>query len=299
MIILEPSLYVIEEQLWRSDCERDKFLENLLDHIEFIDRFPVGRIAWCDELETLLWENPKLLPWQQDQFFRNALVSQIYTFMCRNRVLVTVEPTPNCTTSPSLIGYPPYEDFASPTTNLLHATLTTQGSATIKLCAGKPFSEFCQSKITLHCQCHPPGGVSVIQAISEYFPLLAFPPTDYTEDSNAEAIVRRYVEACAISRGESASEFLYAPEFSKKFLKGVLKERTRFRDVIEAITRRLLKTQKDAELDGSLQDENMVGQNGVRRLRVTQSSRIHYHYPRKNSILFDEYFPEGKHDAGL
>jgi hypothetical protein len=71
--------------------------------------------------------------------------------------------------------------------------------------------------------------------------------------------------------------------------------------ILAAMAKRLSMTTEEAGRDGALHDENLAGQDRVRRFRVTQrptSKRIHYTF-KDGVIEFVMFYDVGEHDDGL
>lgn len=76
-IICDPDLFFINSTDWFDEDKRDFFLENLLDHLNLIEKYELGRFIVSPELEEMLWENPLLPPWRHDSDYSNTLVPRI------------------------------------------------------------------------------------------------------------------------------------------------------------------------------------------------------------------------------
>jgi hypothetical protein len=93
---------------------------------------------------------------------------------------------------------------------------------------------------------------------------------------------------------------IYEYEFSKSFLKDIIKVQNHRTSIIEWTAKRLTLTKQEAAKDSYLQDEYLK-QKKEYRFRITQrpsSTRIQYKYVNKK-IKFLSYYDEGEHDDGL
>ncbi len=93
---------------------------------------------------------------------------------------------------------------------------------------------------------------------------------------------------------------IYEYEFSKSFLKDIIKVQNHRTSIIEWTAKRLTLTKQEAAKDSYLQDEWLTKKKEY-RFRITQrpsSTRIHYKYVN-NKMKFLRYYDEGEHDDGL
>jgi len=94
---------------------------------------------------------------------------------------------------------------------------------------------------------------------------------------------------------------IYEYEFSKSFLRDIIKVQNHRTSIIEWTAKRLTLTKQEAARDSYLQDEELEQKKKEYRFRITQrpsSTRIHYKYVNKK-IKFLRYYDEGEHDDGL
>jgi hypothetical protein len=76
-IIFEPQFLFISQNDWQNDDVRDTFIENLLNHLDFIEKYSIGKFLIPDELYELLWVDPVNPPWRHDVFYKNSLIPVI------------------------------------------------------------------------------------------------------------------------------------------------------------------------------------------------------------------------------
>lgn len=73
-IIFEPQFLFISQDNWQDNDIRDTFIENLINHLDFIEKYSIGKFIMPDELYELLWIDPVNPPWRHDVFYKNSLI---------------------------------------------------------------------------------------------------------------------------------------------------------------------------------------------------------------------------------
>ncbi|MDM8556101.1 hypothetical protein QUF75_15360 [Desulfococcaceae bacterium HSG7] len=300
--VIEPSLLFISEEKWYDLEKRDEFLEHLLNHLENITTYNITKIYWSDDLEEMIWNHPQLPPWRTDRDWKLQIVPVIYELFSKCRIIIQdIETDTDC----SII--PPFKEICKDEIyelfiNLLHFIIKLQEN--IFLCVGIDNRLQNNAKYLLKSD-------STDQSLK---PFLINNPDDWLQHVK----IIECLWPCSINKGEidkfrtainitakkqlskeSDSDFVYDFEFSKSFLKEVLKESKYRKEVLYGIAKRLSLNQKAASSDKSLNDEPLKGRKDIRRFRVTGSNRIHYRYLGANNIKFLNYYGEGKHDSGL
>ena len=292
--LLEPSLLSICEEDWLCEVKRDDYLEHFSSIISCINDSEIIELAWNDLYDELFWTSPQKRPWKMDRYWSNTIIPIIYEKLQKNAVNIEIQDV-ECEIKPEI----KYErkDFYSVFSKMLPEL--DLGERDILVCLGlknipvEPHKFFVTGKeLTPIPQllCSPSCFLSLIDIEKELWPS--------TNDDNelfSKAINTK------LERDYIGKPVLYDFGFSKNFLKKISKVHDSRDKIITAIARRVVMTTAEAGRDGCLQDENIVGSTGVRRLRVTprpSSKRIHYN-KEGNSIEFTTFYDAGEHDDGL
>ncbi|WP_318466619.1 hypothetical protein [Photobacterium leiognathi] len=292
--LLEPSLLSISEEDWYCECSRDEYLEHFNSIMNCINDSSNIKLAWNDLYDDLFWTSPQKRPWKMDRYWSNTIIPIIYEKLQKNAIhqdlgeeLCEVEPKINCER----------EDLYSIFCKLI-PQLNSEGKDSL-ICFGsknipiKPHEFFVSGekieptpRMFYSENCF----LSLIDIESELW------PTGNDDNESFKKAIN-----IKIARDLCNQKILYDFCFSQKFLKKISKVNIDRDKIITAIARRLIMNTSDAGRDGCLQDENIEGQESIRRLRVTprpSSKRIHYKNS-PNKIEFLMFYDVGEHDDGL
>lgn len=292
--LLEPSLLYICEEDWLCEAKRDNYLEHFSIIMNGIGNDENIDLAWNDLYDELFWMSPQKRPWKMDRSWSNTIIPIIYEKLQRNAVNIEVQEI-RCEIEPE-IKYD-RKDFYSIFSKMLPQLYFRERN--VLICLGlknipvKPHEFFVSGeKLTPTPQLlfSPSCFLSLIDIEKQLWPL-----TNDDSERFSKAINTK------LERDYIGRPTLYDFSFSKNFLKKISKVHESREKIIISIARRLIMTTAEAGRDGCLQDESIVGNSGVRRLRVTQrpsSKRIHYK-KEDNSIEFLMFYDAGEHDDGL
>ncbi len=292
--VFEPGNLFISVQDWEDSEKRDIFLQHLLDNLEHINDYRITKVYWTDELEKLLWDSPQSPPWRLDRDWNLPIVQVIYRAFgkvkeyvqnSKNLTSCLVEPVIDC----SQLGDLTLLAFLE----LMHIVIDRNEN--VYLCLG---SSRLVENYLFSCNCHsfqiipsiiakPREWLQRIDIASNYWP------------NNLDEI-EKFNAALNIVFKKLNRNPIYEYEFSKTFLKDIIKTQVYREYIIEYTARRLTLTKQEAARDSYLQDEYLA-QRKEYRFRITQrpsSTRIHYKYVNKK-LIFLRYYGEGEHDDGL
>jgi len=300
--VFDPAMLFISEAEWADPQKRDAFLLHLLDHLRWIDYLRCTAIYWTDELEQWLWDSPKSPPWRQDRDWRLQIVPTIYKLFASLIVRIADMPSiTSCSVAPDMIPVKARESTYEAFKHLMH--LLVHRAERVHLCAGianrlEPSGRYCFA-----CSCKPASmSLAPLNTPEDWLRAVDWVsilwPHGTTQADHQQ--LRHAIEIAAGWRpSQQRLPFHSAYAFTPRFVAAAAEERTLRVELISSIAKRLRMTQNEAGHDGALKDKAVEGNAGVRRFRVSLSARIHYEYPGEASILFTDYYPPGKHDAGI
>lgn len=294
--VLSLKLLFISEDEWRTECQRDRFLQLLLDHLEVIETCKHTKVCWTDELEALLWTDPQLPPWRLHRDWKLQIVPVLNRLLRQNQV----EYEPSSDLSPAVLSpdgqlQPPREDLHRAFLRMMHALIVD--SARIYFCCGA--GECASGLLTFSCTCHT----------GELRPTLVRDPREWVvhlvdhlwpkHDADVAVLHRLIAMTVNLLALQTGTAQKQQAVVQRRFVRSVLGSSQRGWELLAAIGKRLTLTQAQASADNSLHDEPVRGSRGIRRFRVSGAARLHYRYGERQTIVLIEYYPEGKHDAGL
>ena len=292
--VFEPEILFISESDWQDSEKRDTFLKHLLDHLENINNYQITRVYWTDDLEELLWEHPQLPPWRQDRDWKLQIVPIIYkAFNTARKFIQTQENLSSCLMQP-VLKCSCFEGLAlCAFLELMHIVIEREENVYLCLGVNRIREEF-----TFFCDCHSfqVNPVVIAKPIEwlDHIDLESYWPSNIDEEG-------KFNTALEIAFKKLGKEPLYEYEFSKSFLRDIIKVQNHRTSIIEWTAKRLTLTKQEAARDSYLQDEELEQKKKEYRFRITQrpsSTRIHYKYVNKK-IKFLRYYDEGEHDDGL
>ncbi|MGI6393511.1 MAG: hypothetical protein ACOX2F_02070 [bacterium] len=292
--VFDPSLIFISDTDWQNTDKQDEFLENLLCHLETIDKYDICSIYFSNKLQEDMFEHPGIHPWYGSDF-ANPLVSVIYKIFFK-RLLVIESCATECSIVPDflvkVVNNNVFHDFLK----LSHSIIDKNMSFFLCLSAYNKLLPAQRYKFSCNCghECSPElintcnDWINTVDVVGKLYPS---EKADFVEKME-EAIV---ITQKKLFKGKSSK---YPVKFTNQFMKDLLEEVNHREKTIESISKRLTLSNKEAGSDNQLKDE-YIRQKKERRFRVTNSTRIHYKFDNDGSFLFLRYFGEGKHDDGL
>ncbi|MFQ9785976.1 MAG: hypothetical protein ACLRYF_05025 [Mediterraneibacter faecis] len=281
-MVLCPTLLFIEDEDWENKDKKDKFLDNLTLLFDYINENNVT-IYWNNELDQALWKTPLLHPWLSQDTTDITMHLWEYVVYMNNEMKSTC----NCT--PDIINNISTKDILSPTLFLIH-DLLNKGETFIFV-----VDEVNNHKFVFNCNCHS----SIIEPDILYLFDKTINISDeilqkWTLIKNNNSVLNDILEMVR-KKYFSDKNILYNIEYDKTFIKDIEKVKNR-EQIIYAIVKRVIQTQKEAMRDKSLKDEPLIGSKNKRRFRVNISERIHYTYGNDTTIRLLSF---GDHDYKL
>jgi len=121
---------------------------------------------------------------------------------------------------------------------------------------------------------------------------------DYWPTSESE--ISKFIEGLQIvkSRDFNDTKYLFSFDFSRNFIKDIIKENNNRGKIFRQIVSKLTKTRESSGKDTSLHDE-YIKERKEFRFRITAAARIHYEYENGNHITFLKYYDPSEHENGL
>lgn len=292
--VFEPEILFISESDWQDSKKRDEFLNHLLDNLENINNYQITRVYWTDDLEGLLWDHPQLPPWRLDRDWKLKLVPTIYKNFNTREFIESQETLSSCLMQP-VLNCSCFEGLAlCAFLELMHIVIEREEN--VYLCLG--FNRI-REEFTFFCDCHsfqvnPVVIAKPIEWLDQIDLTESYWPSNIDEEEKFKAALK-------IAFKKLDKQPLYKYEFTKTFLKDIIKVQNHRTSIIEWTAKRLTLNRQQAARNSYLQDEYLDQQKEY-RFRITQrpsSTRIHYKYVNKNIIKFLRYYDEGEHDDGL
>ncbi len=293
--VFEPEIIFISESDWQDSEKRDTFLNHLLDNLENINNYQITRVYWTDDLEALLWDHPQLPPWRKDRDWKLQIVPTIYkNFNTARKFIESEENLSSCLMQP-VLNCSCFEGLAlCAFLELMHIVIEREENVYLCLGVNRIREEF-----TFLCDCHsfqvnPVVIAKPIEWLDQIDLTESYWPRNIDEEGKFKA-------ALQIAFKKLDKQPIYDYEFSKSFLRDIIKVQNHRTSIIEWTAKRLTLTKQEAARDSYLQDEELEQKKKEYRFRITQrpsSTRIHYKYVN-NKIKFLRYYDEGEHDDGL
>jgi len=293
--VFEPEIIFISESDWQDSKKRDEFLNHLLDNLENINNYHITRVYWTEDLEGLLWDHPQLPPWRQDRDWKLQIVPIIYkAFNTAREFIQSQENLSSCLMQP-VLNCSCFEGLAlCAFLELMHIVIEREENVYLCLGVNRIREEF-----TFLCDCHsfqvnPVVIAKPIEWLDHIDLTESYWPSNVDEEGKFKA-------ALQIAFKKLDKQPIYEYEFSKSFLRDIIKVQNHRTSIIEWTAKRLTLTKQEAARDSYLQDEELEQKKKEYRFRITQrpsSTRIHYKYVNKK-IKFLRYYDEGQHDDGL
>jgi hypothetical protein len=166
----------------------------------------------------------------------------------------------------------------------------------IALCLG--LANVTGTRFDFGCECHDTATPILVRDANDWkrqIDPLSFWPR-HAQDTESLSSAVDAASVCEFDCGAEA--FKYVARFEPQFIRDILGQSTGRAAILYAVAKRLLRSRAEAAGDEGLKDEPVRGKPGVRRFRVTGSSRIHYRLVG-DQLTFARYYSEGQHDVGL
>jgi hypothetical protein len=276
--VFEPEILFISESDWQDSEKRDTFLKHLLDNLENINNYQITRVYWTDDLEGLLWDHPQLPPWRQDRDWKLQIVPIIYkAFNTARKFIQSQENLSSCLMQP-VLKCSCFEGLAlCAFLELMHIVIEREENVYLCLGVNRRREEF-----TFLCDCHSfQVNPVVIAKPIEWLDHIDLTESYWPRNIDEE---KKFKAALEIAFKKLDKQPIYEYEFSKSFLRDIIKVQNHRTSIIEWTAKRLTLTKQEAARDSYLQDEELEQKKKEYRFRITQrpsSTRIHYKYVNK------------------
>jgi hypothetical protein len=298
--IFEPSILFISEDEWRNNEKRDAFLEHLLGHLEKISNYCITNIYWTDALEELLLNHAYSPPWISNTNWRNQFFPILYKQFNPVKHIIQSEFYGNaCQSDPPLLCSHAMPEVSDRFLELVHLLIDLKKE--VYLCLGFDKSKIDCSSYCFTCKCHANRlEPTIIADPMNWFDHIDVMALDWPQNINDIDKLELAIEITLRKRlSKQKSDLLYTYEFSESFINDISEESNYRESILYSLAKKLTLTQEKAIVDEGLKDESVKGKRDERRFRVSRDCRIHYKNLGSRSLLFLNYYGEGKHDKGL
>jgi hypothetical protein len=286
-----PSVILCTTESWANEDYQNRFLKNLIDHVDKIKELGI-KIAWSDDIESILWNDP---PWRN--FYAENVLIETFHEIISNSCMYHPPPENECNMIPLLTI-----DFSSEVkiywSVLIHRLMHKQKKAFIV--TNLKIKE--TTSINVSCNCEPTCCENIYQIIND--------PTEWYKKID-------YIRLCPKSLNNWDKSFLlalricYEQKFNQRTLKNKI-ENLKFSNsfkrtfvnisdegtkekIIETIVQRLTYTNAEAGCHSGLRDEKIKGKENEYSFRVSKVERIHYSREEGRMCLLN-YHPGSEHD---
>lgn len=296
-VFAEARFFFISPTEWAQPGNANRFLKSLLGLLDHLVEFGPAQLAWCSELDELIWRSPQLPPWRRDLITRNQLIPILYRKLTPLQQYYRLDADGVLECQPErLFNCAERTGGSAVMKQLLHAGIFDADPITAAASAGNVGAV--HQTIELQCRCHTPAAVPIIITREDWIRIYDYTqlcwPNDRTQSSR-NSLLKAIGLHCEISLKNKINPS-FAAEFSNHFLSDLLQTADNRTAIIEALGRRLC---RDADVEsgsGSLQDESLG--NNIWRMRVTLAARIHYERTA-TGLLFHRYYGESQHNDGI
>lgn len=288
---MDPNILFACPGEWIDLRKRNSFLKDLLGWLDIINRLENVNILWTTDLETEMWSNPAKHPWFYGDL-ANPLIVTIHTLFRQKTLFIDANPITSSLDKPFEIKCNDLINIANCAYQMLHSAIHLERQFTV-----------CYAFDTLPNNCVavcPCDNTSLIlpcvnraDGIVMAMPL-ALPETISEFNQNIDVVLDHVRQTIFGGR-----KFFHTYEFTTNFIQGYLDSTRNQRHILKCVVKKLVMSPSEAAQDGGLQDKDYTNdRTGLRRLRVTQESRIDYRYDGLK-VVFIEYFDEGSYDNSL
>ena len=293
--IPEPSLIDIVDHPGLDEQEMFSFAQRWTELLDSIDSArAVGinyRLAWSNEMESLIWEEKTKPAWAKNKDWRPRMI-EMYSGRLR-KAFEEAPPEeglgPLVDVQPSINGRADDDAWQRATMGLLARAVSLPGA--LLLDAGTEGTE--SRTLKVRAESGQEREVSVSHGNEDFIRIL---PTrelcEAVDATNFSCLVDLAAKQFVQANPERAVE--YQMEFGCDFLDQFVRApRQKRKPIVDAIVSRVTQGQKSAMADSGLHDEPCKDE---RRFRVDDDWRIHYVYIDGPGVKF---ISVGDHDFGL
>lgn len=295
--LFDPTTIFISAASWNNPEKRDKFLEHLIDNLDFIDKYKFLKIYWTLDLDCLLHSSSTSVPWMSDNLYKNQLIPIIYKKFNPNIEYILLEDkNKECQIN---LDYADIEKAIINTfSGLAHKIITLNANPTILLGIPNHIIEH----VLCECDCHPDKlNLRFIKNLCQWLDHFDFVNIFWPNGKQDLEKFSNLVKLMNLKYPE-IKDLHDLFTFDSKFLDDLSKSPKQMReDILDKICFRLSLNPLEAAANTSLRDEKLKGKSDEFRFRVTPrptSTRIHYKY-LDSKIHFLRYYGIGEHDTGI
>jgi hypothetical protein len=293
-------LFIAAEN-WNVPERQREFLQSLLDLFDCLQEFGGAKLAWCQEMDQLLWGAPQVPPWRMDLCSKNAMIPVIYRRLqqCTEYYNLSSNVCAHFTENQCL-GDATRPDADEVFGRLAHEVIFEEEiTTTVAVSSGA-----LQPGMTLvaSCECHGAREIAILRSRRDWIMAYRFIerlwPVQRDDASSAKLTrcIQYFVESS--DEGNFRRQFVFQPSYANRFLEDVGGAQGDAVAILEALARRLTMQTHETTAHAALGDELLKGSDTVRRLRVSGAARIHYEV-NDQRILFTRYYSASQHDDGI
>jgi len=296
--LISPNLLFPTEEIWNDPQSRDEFIENLTLHIDAIKDKEIIKIYWSDQFAEFFGTYIFSPLWMKDKIWCNLMFSGIYRYFISNFEIldfINTDDLTACNINPFHLSC--IQDVDEAFLTLAHKVIDNNEAEEVFLCLGRYDK---RELYTFSCDCHDDELLPKPIADPDDWMMCVDPLDFWPAHGKDKENLKKAIEVFLFQESKKKQEVLTVVyphyDFTENFIKEILYS-VDAKLILEQLCKRLTLIQSYATRDQSLHDEPVKGKEkeGKRRFRVSQVSRIHYHYDSSGGLLFDRYFPRGKY----
>lgn len=299
--VFDPSMLWISETDWQDEEKRLQFLDHLLQNLTYIDDYRITRIYWTETFEHLLWSAPQLPPWRKSRDWKIKIIPVINRRLQRNLKWIKCPgDLHECKVEPAMTYSYGKTEINTHFMELMHLMIIQKENVYLCLGVENQLPQNTNGYI-FSCQCHQKQIIPLLINVPDDWLKFVDLEDEYWPSSIDE--IDKFDKAVKIMARVKLdrNNFLHEYEYTKPFIKDIIKVKNHKEQILFSIAKRLSIRQDVASSDKGLNDKSVRGKEkeGERRFRVTEENRIHYKYGYNGSIIFLRYYADGQHDKGL
>ncbi|AKF25469.1 hypothetical protein YH65_08845 [Sulfurovum lithotrophicum] len=288
--VIDPNIVYIDEVSWEDETQKDKYLQYFLDCLKFIDECRDSMFFWSYELESLLWDNPRLPPWRTNIDARNVLVPIIYKKFHSSKTFIDTNcPYDVCQFIPALIE----SDRFNESFKELCGTLVFEDQ-NFSMLLGQ--NQVIPENSEYQYSCSSPDNTQRVKGeniFSKWLKNVDFINHIWPQGINEKEAFENIVIFCTYSEKNT-----YILKITDTFIRSILTIDLRYKlALINAIKQRLSMTRSQA-VSSALQEETIGEEVRIRITPRPTSTRLHFTF-ENNYIKLKKFYGVGEHDDGL
>ncbi|WP_410510158.1 hypothetical protein RSJ42_08585 [Methanosarcina hadiensis] len=289
-----PSVILCTHENWDDEKYQEKFLTNLIYHLSKIKEMKI-KIAWCKEIESILWNDP---PWLH--YHAEPMLIETFYEIISNSIPFNPPPNNECNMIPIL----PVDYSFEVKTDwliLLHRIAHKHTDVFIVTSLNVD-TEITSTNVWCDCRsgCNK-YNYKVINDPTEWYKKIDYLTLCPKDSDNWDRGFLLALKACykqefsTIILKNKIENVEMSRNFKKSFI-DIDDERTK-KKIIIAIVQRLTYTKAEAGRHRGLRDEKIRGKRNEYSFRVSDVERIHYTLLEEGKMLLLDYHPGSEHDS--